>query len=246
MKISAALITHDAAPALDRCLASLDFVDEIVVLDQGSTDETAEVCRRRGASLHQGEWQGYGRTKAAAAALCRNRWILSIDSDEEATPELRAAILALPDDPPCAAYAVNRLSRFLGRWIRRAGWHPDWVVRLYDRERAAFDGRAVHESIRVDGPVGRLDGLLLHYTYDTLEAYLERLNRYTTLAAEEAHAQGGRSGVLGACVRAKLAFLRMYVLRAGFLDGRQGLVLCLCSAFYVLTKYTKLWRMGRT
>jgi glycosyltransferase involved in cell wall biosynthesis len=246
MRISAALITRDAGPALARCLASLDFVDEIVVLDQGSRDGTEEVCRRHGARLHQGEFQGFGRTKAAAVALCRNRWILSVDSDEVVSPELRAAILALPDDPGCAAFAVNRLSRFLGRWIRHGGWHPEWVVRLFDRERARFDERPVHESVVTDEPVRRLDGLLLHHTYDTLEEYLERLNRYTSLAAEEAHAAGRRAGVLQAVIRAKFAFLRMYALRAGFLDGWQGLVLSACSAFYVLTKYVKLWRMGRS
>src|SRR5690606_20163422 len=123
---------------LDRCLASLGFADEVVVLDQGSGDHTAAVCARRGAALHQTEWLGFGPTKAKAAGLCRNRWVLSVDSDEEVSPALAAAIAALPDAPAEAAFAVNRLSRFLGRWIRHCGWHPEHVVRLFDRERAAF------------------------------------------------------------------------------------------------------------
>lgn len=244
MKISVAIITLDAARELDRCLASVSFADEVVVLDQNSRDDTAAVCARHGAALHQTEWLGFGPTKARAVALCRNDWVLSVDSDEEVTPELRAAIQSLPDEPTEAAFAVNRLSRFLGRWIRHCGWHPEWVVRLFDRRRAGFDDKPVHESIQVTGTVGRMDGLLHHYTYESMEQYIEKLNRYTTLAAEEMHARGRRVGPVSAIVRAKWTFLRMWILQGGILDGPAGWVLCLSSAFYVLSKYTKLWRMG--
>ncbi len=244
MIISVAIITHNAADELDRCLSSVAFADEVVVLDQDSSDHTAEVCARHGASLHQTRWLGFGPTKAKAAALCRNDWVLSVDSDEEVTPQLRAAIEALPADPAPAAFAVNRLSRFLGHWIRHCGWHPDWVVRLFDRRRAGFNDKPVHESVEVRGETGRLDGLLHHYTYETMEQYIEKLNRYTSLAAEEMHARGRRVSLVAAIVRAKAAFFRMFFLQGGILDGPAGWVLCLASAFYVLTKYTKLWRLG--
>ena len=246
MKVSVAIITRDAAADLDRCLASLGFADEVVVLDQGSTDETAAVCARHGAVLHQGAWQGFGPTKQAASALCRNRWVLSVDSDEEITPELAAAIVALPEAPPMAAYAVNRLSRFLGRWIHHCGWHPEFVVRLFDRERAAFNDKPVHEGIETDGTVGRLPGLMRHYTYETMEQYIAKLNRYTTLAAEQMHAEGRRTSLWQAVVRAEATFWRMFLLRGGILDGWTGAVLCWSSGFYVLTKYVKLWRLGRS
>jgi glycosyltransferase involved in cell wall biosynthesis len=246
VRISAALITRDAAADLDRCLASLDFVDEIVVLDQGSRDGTGEICARHGARLYrQEEWLGFGRMKDEAVRRTRNRWVLSIDADEEVSPELRAAILALPGSPPAAAYAVNRLSRFLGRWIRHCGWHPEWVVRLFDKERARFDDRPVHESVQVDGPCGRLDGLLRHYTYESMEQYVAKLNRYTSLAAAEAVAAGRSASLATAVIRSQAAFWRMWLLRAGFRDGGHGLALCLCSSFYVLTKYLKIWRAGR-
>jgi glycosyltransferase involved in cell wall biosynthesis len=244
VKISVAVITRNVAGELDRCLASVAFADEIVVLDQGSTDATPDTCARHGALLQQSEWLGFGVTKQRAVALCRNRWVLSVDSDEEVSPELAAAIGALPDQPEAAAFAVNRLSRFLGRWIRHCGWHPEHVVRLFDRERAAFNDRAVHESVETAGQVHRLPGLLRHYTYETMDQYIEKLNRYTTLAAEQMHAEGRRANPGQALARAGATFWRMYLLKGGWLDGWTGAVLCWSSGFYVLTKYVKLWRMG--
>ena len=247
MKISAVLITRNAASDLAQCLASLDFVDEIVVLDQNSIDETLAICERYGAIVHQqNEWLGFGKMKNSAVTFCANRWVLSIDADEVVTPELKQAILDLPDEPPVAAYAVNRLSRFLGQWIRFCGWHPDWVIRLFDRERARFNERAVHEAVQTEGDTGRLNGLLLHYTYNSMEQYIQKLNHYTTLAAEEAVAAGKRGSIFGAVVRANAAFFRMFFLKSGFRDGWHGLLLCLCSAFYVLTKYVKIWRAVRS
>jgi len=244
VKISAAIITYQAGPLLDRCLATLDFCDEVVVLDQHSTDETAAICQRHGVRLEQTEWLGFGKTKQKAVDLCRNRWVLSIDSDEQVTPELREAIMALPDQPVPAAFMVNRLSRFLGSWIHHCGWHPDWIVRLFDRERAAFDGKPVHESIEVEGSIDRLGGLLHHEAYETMPQYIAKLDRYTTAAAEDLHARGRRIGPAGAVLRSQVAFWRMWILQGGILDGWVGTALCLSSSFSVLSKYTKLWRLA--
>jgi len=241
-----AIITLNAATDLDRCLASVAFADEVIVLDQGSEDETADVCRRHGATLLQSEWLGFGPTKQKAVDACRNRWVLSVDSDEEVTPELRAAIESLPDDVPECAFTINRLSRFLGHWIQHCGWHPEHVVRLFDRQRAGFNAKKVHESIETTGDVGRLAGLLNHYTYETMEQYIEKLNRYTTLAALEMHESGRTTSLWQAVVRAEATFWRMFIIQGGVFDGWVGAVLCWSSSFSVLAKYVKLWRLGRS
>jgi len=243
VKISVAIITRNAAVELDRCLASVVFADEIVVLDQESVDDTVEVCARHGAVLYQSDWLGFGPMKQKVVSLCRNRWILSIDSDEEVTPELQAAIMALPDEPVEAAFTVNRLSRFLGKWIRHCGWHPDHVLRIFDRQRAGFNDKPVHESVETEGTVGKLPGLLKHYTYETMEQYIDKLNRYTTLAAEQMHTDGRTANLWQALVRSKVTFWRMFILQGGILDGWAGAVLCWSSGFSVLSKYVKLWRM---
>ena len=179
-----------------------------------------------------------------AVSLCRNRWVLSIDSDEEVTAELQAAISALPEEPTEAAFAVNRLSRFLGKWVKHCGWHPEYVVRLFDQQRAGFNDKHVHEAIETLGSVGRLSGLMKHYTYETMEQYLEKLNRYTTLAAEQMHAEGRSTNLWQAATRAHATYWRMYILQGGIFDGATGVILCLASGFSVLAKYVKLWRMG--
>ncbi|MBU0742509.1 glycosyltransferase family 2 protein [bacterium] len=245
MKISACLITLNAAATLDACLASLDFADEILVRDQGSTDETLSICARYGARVVHGEWLGFGPTKAAATAAARNRWVLSIDADERITPELREAIRALPDEPAPAAYAVNRLSRFLGRWMRHGGWHPDWVVRLFDRERAAFNAQSVHESVVTEDRVERLEGLLLHEAYDDLHQWLRKQNLYGSLAAEEAVARGERGSLACAVVRGHLAFARTYLLQQGWREGAHGLALCQLTAFATYLKHLKIWLAAR-
>ena len=245
MKISVAIITLNAADDLNRCLTSVAFADEVVVLDQGSGDHTPEVCERHGAALHQTDWLGFGPTKAKAVSLCRNRWVLSVDSDEEVTPELRTAIESLPDDPVETAFTINRLSRFLGHWIHHCGWHPEFVVRLFDTQRAGFNDKPVHESIETEGAVGRLPGLLRHYTYETMEQYIGKLNRYTSLAAREKFEEGERASLADAVLRSLAAFWRMWLLRGGIRDGWPGYVLCLSSSFSVLSKYTKLWTLGR-
>ncbi|MBU8869938.1 MAG: glycosyltransferase family 2 protein [Gemmatimonadales bacterium] len=245
MKISVAVITRNAAADLERCLRSVAFADEIVVLDQDSTDGTDEVCSHAGATVHQTEWLGFGPTKQKAVSLCRNRWVLSLDSDEEVSAELQAAITALPEDTSMAAFAVNRLSSFLGVWIHHCGWHPEYIVRLFDTQRAQFNDKVVHEAVETEGRIKRLPGLVFHYTYATFEAYVQKMNLYSTLWAKEAAGRGRRVSLAGAVVRSNFTFWRMWLWQGGFLDRWPGTVLCLVSGFYTLGKYTKLRQLNR-
>ena len=245
--ISAAVITLDAARTLEAALASLDFCDEIVVLDSGSTDATLGVARAAGARIATRDWTGFRDQKNAATALCRHDWVLSLDADEEVTPELALEIRALfsAGPPPAAGYSVPRLTHYLGRPIRHAGWYPDRAIRLYDRRRAEWVGGQVHERVVVDGPVARLAGDLLHHPYATLAHHIGKLNRYSTLAAETLHARGRSAGWTDLAFRPPFAFLKKLVPQRGLLDGVPGLVVALSTATSVFLKYAKLWDLER-
>jgi glycosyltransferase involved in cell wall biosynthesis len=245
VKISVCIITLNAAATLDQCLASVEFADQIIVRDHGSIDATLEICRQHGARVITGPWEGFGHAKAQTVAKAENRWVLSLDADEVVTPELAAAIQALPEDGEVAAYEINRLSSFLGRWIRHCGWHPDWIIRLFDTEKAAFNQKTVHEGVETQGPIVRLDGLLKHYTYQSLEQYINKMNHYTTLGAQEAFDAGKRSNPISALIRAKLRLIRVFALQKGWMDGVHGVLLCVVIAVSVFVKYVKIWQLGR-
>jgi glycosyltransferase involved in cell wall biosynthesis len=245
--ISAVLITRDAAAHLRECLASVSWCTEIVVIDGGSIDATRAICAEFGARVfEQTDWQGFGIQKSRALDQASGDWIFSIDADEVVTPELRAELQrAIAQPQSGAAYSVPRRSSFCGTWIRHSGWWPDRVVRLFRRGAVRFSEDIVHERVLVDGPVQPLVAPLLHYTYDTLEQALAKLDRYSTLGAAAAHARGKRATPMTALLRGGWAFLRTYVLRLGVLDGRAGVVLALYTAQGTYYRYLKLWLLGR-
>jgi glycosyltransferase involved in cell wall biosynthesis len=240
MKITATVITLNEEGNIADCLASLDFVDEIIVVDSGSSDRTEEVCRRnpRVRFFHQ-DWQGYGRQKNRAAELASHDWILNLDADERVSPELRQAI-ETADLASCSAARMARENYFGDRWVRHCGWYPDYTVRLYERRVCSFSEREVHESLEHDGRVVTLDGNLRHFTYAGISDYLRRMDRYSDLAARELYNSSKRCGVLALLVKPLSTFLKMYVLRRGFLEGRLGLLLSVLYAYYTFCKYAKL------
>lgn len=252
MKISAAIITLNEERNLPRALASLvGVVDEIVVVDSGSTDGTQAIAEAAGARFIPHSWEGYARQKNFAAAKAAHDWVLSLDADEALTPELRGELEALRSTTPgsIAGYTMPRLAHYCGRWIRHSGWYPDRKVRLYDRRRARWTGEYVHESVHVDGTSGSavaaLKGDLLHYTCDTLEQHRRTVDRYTSLAAQEAQARGKRGALLGMLVLPPWKFVETYLFRAGFLDGAAGLTIARMAAYYVYLKYAKLRQLQR-
>lgn len=241
MRISATIITLNEEANLPRLLGQLRFLDDIVVVDSGSTDSTIEIARTAGAEVLERAWSGYADQKNFAAQSARHDWVLALDADEEPSDDLVSEIAALQADGPgeTAGFAFPRKARYLGQWINHSGWYPDRKVRLYDRRRGRWVGDYVHESVVVDGPVGQLSGDLLHYTCDSFSEHLDTLNRYTTLAAQEMRAQGRRPGLARLLFSPPWAFFRSFVLQLGFIDGLRGLLIAASAALYVFAKYAK-------
>ena len=245
MRISAVVITHNEEANIEACLDSISWVDEIVVVDAMSTDRTCEIAQTFTDRVIRKPWEGYVPARKHAIEAARSEWILAVDADERVTPELRAEIETHLAEPEFDGYLIPRRAYFLGKWIRHCGWYPGYVLRLVRKDRARVTEKMVHEGLRVDGPVGTLTNDLLHYTYRTVEAYFDRFNRYTTLAAKESRLRGKRAGLADIVLRPASQFFKMYVIKLGMLDGLEGFILCVFSASYVFTKYVKLWRLGR-
>jgi len=255
--LSVAIITKNEEANLPRTLASVRFADQIVVLDSGSTDRTVEIARAANAVVYEEPWQGFAAAKNSAIAKCTGAWVLSLDADEELTPELQTEIRTLlRSDPPVDAYFIRRRNLFLGRWIKHGGYYPDPKLRLFRRATARFattlqfEERPVHETISFDGKTATLDHDLIHHAYPTLENYLEHMDRYSALGGEVLVGAGkvSRSWPAFVCnvvLVPKLTFLWNYVFRLGFLDGREGLLLHLYHAGYTSWKYAKAWQAAR-
>jgi glycosyltransferase involved in cell wall biosynthesis len=243
MKLSVIVITKNEAAHIVGCLESVAFADEFIVVDSGSTDNTVELARSMGAKVQQtADWPGFGPQKNRALALAGGEWVLSIDADERVTPELAREIQQILRAPDNDAYEIARLSDFCGRFIRHSGWWPDRVLRLFRRGSARFTDAAVHEKVVPADPqrVGRLQQHFLHYPYPNLDALVNKVNRYSSDAAAMMHARGKRTSVLGALGHGCWTFVRIYLLRRGFLDGRHGLVLAVTAAAGSFFRYSKL------
>jgi glycosyltransferase involved in cell wall biosynthesis len=251
LTLSVALITKNEEANLARTLESVRWADEVVVVDCGSTDGTEEIARRFSAKFFREEWRGFGAQKNAAIAHCSGDWVLSLDADEVVSAELAAEIQALlHGSPRLDAFFMPRKNLFLGRWIRRGGYYPDRKLRLIRRGAAHFEESAVHETMQCGGAAGELRGDLIHHAYPTLDGYIEHMNRYSTLGAEQVAERGKVSHSLAAFwwnvyVNPVATFQYNYFLRGGFLDGREGLLLHLYHSVYVSWKYAKAWEMGR-
>jgi glycosyltransferase involved in cell wall biosynthesis len=245
--LSAVLITHNEERNLAAALESVRFCDEIVVVDSGSTDRTREIAETAGARVVRSEpWPGFVAQRNLAADAARHDWILAVDADERVTAELRDEIQALRAAGfDRAGYRIPRVALYLGRWIRATDWYPDAQLRLFDRTRGRWQGGLVHESVRVDGGVGRLRSELQHHPYDDIGHHMRKIDSYTTLWAREAFAAGRRTGTLETLGAPGWAFLRNYVLKRGFLLGEAGLTVSLLNTHYTHAKLAKLRELMR-
>jgi glycosyltransferase involved in cell wall biosynthesis len=246
-RLSVVVVTQNEAERLRRCLESVAWADEIVVVDAESQDKTVQIAREFTDQVLVRPWPGFAAQKNFGLDRARGDWLLSLDADEEVTPELRAEIHTVLDDPAAAdGYRIPRRNIFWGRWVRHGGLYPDWQLRLWRRGRGRFVERIVHESVKVDGRVGRLRGALVHRSYRDVADFLARSDRYAALGAEEWARSGRPVRLADLVVRPAARFLSMYLLRGGFLDGRPGFLLAVLYAYYVFIRSVKAWEKARS
>lgn len=236
--ISAILIVKNERENIADCVRTLGFCDEIVIVDSGSSDGTADIARDLGAKVHvAADWPGFGVQKQRALDRATGDWVLSVDADERVPDKLREEIEAAVADDRYAGYQVNRLSWFLGQPLHHGGWHPDYILRLARRDTAQFQPAMVHETLDVDGEVGRLAEPLVHHSYRTIDDVLAKLRRYALASAEMRRRDGIRGGLLAAIIRSLFSFLKAYFLQAGLLDGRRGFVAALFRSQETFWRY---------
>lgn len=243
--LSVIIITKNEAFNIRECIESVKWADEIIVVDSGSTDDTVAICREFTPHVYSHDWPGFGIQKNRALDYASKEWVLSLDADERVTPELRAEIETTMRDGKLQGYEVPRLSSFCGRFMRHSGWYPDYVLRLFRRGNARFSDNLVHEKLITGTPVGRMKSLLIHYPYENLEAVLRKIDQYSTAGAQMKYQGGKKSSLSGAVLRGLFSFVRSYVFRAGFLDGREGFILAVSNAEGTYYRYVKLMLLNK-
>ena len=241
--LTAIVTTFDEAANIGECLEALDFADEVLVVDSFSTDGTSELARQQGARVLQHEYLSPAAQKNWAIPQAANEWVMMVDADERVTPELAEEIGRTIGAAGHDGYEIKRRSFFLGHEIRHSGWQNDWVLRLFRKGCGHYAEREIHEQLAIDGPVGRLRGRLIHYSYRTMDDYWRKLRRYAEWNAAEARKRGACPSPLFMMLHPPLRFWRSYLLQGGFLDGVPGLAVSLLTAVYAAAKDIHLWQM---
>ena len=240
LPLTVAIIAYNAAGQIGPCLASVGFADEILVVDSGSTDDTAEIARRHGARIETREWLGFGRQKQHAVSLARHDWVLCLDVDERVSEPLARSIRESLAGRRYRAFRMARRNRFLGRWLSHGEGYPDWTVRLFHRTHASWSNDEVHEAVLTTAEVGRLEGDLLHESAEDVASYMSKQNRYTTLHAQALFRQGVRASYWRLAASPLARFLKYYLFRLGFLDGGPGFAHIVIGCNNSFHKYLKL------
>ncbi len=243
--LSAVVITLNEATRIESCLRALAFCDDIVVVDSGSQDDTCALATALGARVVQQAWLGFGPQKQFAVEQARHDWVLCVDADEQVSPALAQAIVAALQAPQAQAYRFARCNRFLGRWLRHGEGYPDWSLRLFDRRHGRWSADSVHEKVEVQGRVDTLAGDLLHESQESIARYLQKQNRYTDLQAAALQARGRRFSAAKMIFSPLFRFVRFYLLRSGWRDGRAGLIHILIGCQNSFFKYAKLYEAER-
>ena len=246
--LSVIIITYNEEINIRRCLESVQGVgDEIIVVDSGSVDNTADICRSMGAKVIQQDFLGYIEQKNFATSQAKNEWILSLDADEALTPELKTTILATFPDPKADGYTLNRITNYCGTWVRHSGWYPDVKLRLYDRRKGQWTGVNPHDRFRLNlgSTMHHLKGDLQHYSYSTISDHIKQIDRFSTIGALSMFNHGNRSSILKIIYKPVARFMRHYVFKLGFLDGLTGFTIAVNSAHAVFLKYLRLYYLQK-
>ncbi len=245
--LAVAIITKNEEENMRACLQSITFARQIVVLDSGSTDATLQIAAEFGCDIYKEAWLGFGPQKQLAIDKCREQWVLVLDADERIPEETAIIIKDVVTNPDIAeaGFSFPRKNYFQERWIKHAGWWPDRIIRLFRKESGRMTEAAVHEAVKVDGLVGDLDTPIEHFTESRLSKILQKIDRYSTLGAEEAFKEGKRSSTGAAFLRAFFTFFQDYFLRGGVLDGMPGLTLAVTDSVNKFFKYAKLAELNR-
>lgn len=242
-KITACITAFNEESNIARCLDSLTWCDEIVVLDSFSSDKTVEISKRYTNRVYQHEWLGYIGQKNLIRGMATHAWVLFLDADEEVSPALKKEIkTALADNHGrYAGYEFPRMVYFLGKWIRHGEWYPDIKLRLFLKERGRSAGKEPHDQVLVDGQIARLTAPIYHYTYDSIEDQLNTMNRFTSITAKQKMGEGKCVHWHDVIIRPMWRFFKAYIIKRGFMDGRRGLLIACITTFTVGIKYCKLW-----
>jgi len=239
--LSVIIITKNEQDNIEDCLESVKWADEIIVVDSSSTDKTEEICRKYTNKFYIKDWPGFGIQKQNALDLATHEWVLSIDADERVTPELRNEIISvLSSNSNVNGYLIPRLSNYLGKDIRHAGWYPDYTLRLVKRGRSHFTKDIVHEKMVADGAIQKISNHFLHFPFKDIEHHFQKLNDYSTLSANKMYREGKKVGWILIVLKTLLAFIRSYILKLGILDGWPGLTVSVSTSLSVYMKYVKL------
>jgi len=244
--LAAVVIARNEEGNIERCLRSLAFCDEIIVVDSGSTDRTVEIAKSLATKVDTRPWSGYAEQKNFANSLAQADWILSVDADEEVPPSLREEILsAISGAPEATAFTMPRKTIQFGKWIRHGGWYPNRIVRLFRKSRGKWVGNDVHEYWDTSGTVAPLRCDLLHYSFSGISDQVARNNQYSSLGARKLMREGRSFSSLGLVGKSISKFFETYLLKLGFLDGYPGFIISVSAAYSVFLKWAKLWELQR-
>jgi glycosyltransferase involved in cell wall biosynthesis len=239
--VSVVIITKNEELNIEDALKSVADAQEIIVVDSFSTDRTVDICKKYTDKVHQHEWQGFARQKQMAVDYADGPWVLILDADERVTPELKAEIVRNISSTDLNGFWIPRENYFIGRRIRHGGWWPDHTLRLFKKDKGRLEHREVHEKVVVEGTPGYMKNPLRHFTYTSVSDFVQRMERYSTLAAKEIRKNTGRAGLFSLTIKPLVTFIKMYFLRLGLLDGTRGFMLAVLYSFYTFLKYAKTW-----